>query len=223
MAIMKYWDAATSSWKRVIGSVGQADGNIVELLRHDVTGTEAYIDLTDIPQGFDDLQIDLFLVTNRASNAGVDRLDVQLGGGTLDTGDNYTWRFEQVGGATDLYTHETQEKAWSGDIVARNRYRAGSVIACQVTGQTDDASAYGRMIIRRYTDTNNWRTIYAEGGGSRPMYSVPNDTGWISRSIGNWRNKTVPVQRMRLTPASGASFISGFVIVTGIKAGPYNA
>lgn len=174
---------------------------------HVVSGTESQIDFTGIPDTYDDLIVDAYLITNRDTTSGTDGLQIRFGDTSIDTGNNYSYRARYVGGSSDTITQI--------DGAAVGFIDLGPM--CATENQVSEHGGYGMIRIRRYADDSIWRTVQGAGGVAWNHASGQ----YITDGIGSWRNKADPISKVRLTATNG-SFVDGFAALYGVKHGVHS-
>jgi hypothetical protein len=151
-----------------------------------LSGTQATISFTNIPQGYKHLQLRVLARTNRASNTQSNML-IQF---NSDTGSNY-YPYHSIDGDGSTAVASV---SGTGTNINVNR----------LSGATADANIYGTIIVDMldYQNTNKYKTTRSLGGIDL------NGTGVVNFSSGLWLN-TSPINRLDITTLSGtASFIA---------------
>jgi hypothetical protein len=166
-----------------------------------LTGTQAAIDFTNIPGTFKHLEIRYWANCNRTDNF-LDDIGIQMGNGSIDTGNNYS-------------SHTLMSSGDSG-ITNFEQTTTNRVLCIICVGQAsvqNNANGIGVISIIDYTNTNKFKTLRMLAGFNTNSSSFPSRVGITS---GNWRS-TSTVTNVRLQLANSNWAANSVFALYGIK------
>jgi hypothetical protein len=144
---------------------------------------------TAIPQTY----TDLFIVV-QSTQSGQDGLDMRVGNGSIDTGNNYVWINISSGTSGTIGTAKL------------NNYPAMEI---GLNGSTQNSILVNLM---NYSNTTTYKSYFSRGG----------NVGWaggrIQAHTGNWRN-TAAINQINFRSGGGGNLLAGNTFtIYGIKA-----
>lgn len=176
--------------------LGRADALIEETA---LAASATSITFSSIPNTYRTLRLVGMARTDRASQPS-DQVAIQVGNGTVDTGNNYTYMRIVTGDGAGT-SHAAATGSWANAAFA--------------TAATADAGFFVpfEVLILNYADTSQFR----HASGSSRQYATT-----VNRSVmqfsGVWSNAADAIDIMTLTPNFGTNFVAGTqVSLYGLK------
>lgn len=173
----------------VTGPLGGGGGSAGRTLITDTTlGSDGTFTFSSIPSGYKHLSIEGRLRSDNATT--LDRYDVRVGNGTVDTGSNYLYTSQRFG-----TTSGTKESASDTSFSPTN--------SCAANTATAGVFSFLEFTIQNYADTATGRVVDGRHG-----YKSSSD-GYQGIIAGQWANTADVIDIITVAPALGTNFKAG--------------
>ena len=176
------------------GAPGGGGGGALTLIEEQTLASAGTFTFSSIPDSYNDLVL-ACRIRDASSESTVSATRVQVGNGTVDTGNNYdflVYRYRPAGSADDD-TRQTSFWNVSRSTVANNE-TAGLFTPLEVT-------------IFDYADAATWRQFLAFSGALQPSQSVGQSR--LSWSSGAWRNTADVIDTLTVAGDTGGNLVAG--------------